>query len=109
RRILEAMDVWPSLEPEVCPIRKVHVSQQKRLGVTRLSAEEENLPALGYVAPNRALGRALMGALEAASNVELKAPAEVIAIRNVEGFAEFDIREGEVVATYRARLVVAAD
>lgn len=109
RRILEAMDVWPDLEADVCAIRKVHVSQQKRLGVTRLSADEENLPALGYVAPNRALGRALMGALEAAGNVELKAPAEVVAIRNGDGFAELDIREGEGVATYRARLVVAAD
>lgn len=109
RRILEAIGAWDAIAPDACPIRFVHVSQQKRLGVTRLSAEEENLAALGYVVPNRALGRGLQAPLLAADMIDFRCPAKVVGIsQHAEGAAVMIEQEGasEIVT---AKLVVVAD
>lgn len=109
RRILDSLDAWPALESSACPIERVHVSQQRRLGITRLSAREENLPALGYVVPNRALGSALMGVLEEAPHVQLLTPATVTAVRE-EGAQIFAaIESAGAEQELSARLLVIAD
>ncbi|HEX6929806.1 MAG TPA: 2-octaprenyl-6-methoxyphenyl hydroxylase [Gammaproteobacteria bacterium] len=109
RRILEALDVWPALAKDAHPIEHVHVSQQRRLGVTRLHAAEENLPALGYVVPNRALGHALVDAMQNAGNVEFLAPAKVAGIRqdgrSAVALLESDGKQHQITG----RLLVVAD
>lgn len=109
RRILEAMQLWSAIEPQVAAIQRVHVSQQSRLGVTRLSAEEEKLPALGYVVPNALLGQVLMPALQNAENIDLRAPSRVVAIRQDDESATATLEENGEPVSVRARLVVAAD
>lgn len=109
RRILDTLDVWRELESSACPIERVHVSQQRRLGVTRLSADEENLPALGYVVPNRALGNALMGMLEQAPHLELLTPATVTAVRVEEPQVRVAIESAGGEQEVSARLLVIAD
>ena len=59
RRILETLGVWDGIEASATPIRKIHVSDQGRFGFARIDAAEQGLAAMGYVVPNRALGRAL--------------------------------------------------
>lgn len=107
RRILETMGVWESLSADASPIRQVHVSQKRRLGITRLSAEEENQPALGYVVPNRTLGKGLMAALEESANIDLRAPARVAAIDANSGHVSL-LQEDEQ-HDLRARMIVVAD
>src|SRR5690242_4477810 len=63
RRIFESLGCWSSLETEAAPIRRVHVSERGRFGTTRLDAAEAKVEALGYVVPNRLIGRALSDAL----------------------------------------------
>lgn len=65
RLILERLGVWARLD-EVTPITRIHISQRGGFGTTRLSAEEERLPALGYVVSYGALEIALEAALSAA-------------------------------------------
>lgn len=58
RQTLEWLGVWP--EVEATAITAIHVSQRGSFGRTLLQAEDEGLPALGYVAT----ATSLIGALE---------------------------------------------
>lgn len=109
RRILETIGVWDRIAPDACPIRNIHVSQQKRLGVTRLSATEEGLPALGYVTPNRALGRGLQAPLQESANIDFRCPARVVGIEQHDDAAEVSIEADGNTTTLAAKLVVVAD
>ncbi len=62
RLILERLGAWTPLAARpgaVTPIREIDVSQARGFGVARLSAEEQGLPALGYVVSYVALQQAL--------------------------------------------------
>lgn len=65
RIILERAGAWDALD--VTPIETVHVSQQKGLGTTRLTAADAGVAALGYVIDYRALCDALSGRVAAAA------------------------------------------
>jgi 2-octaprenyl-6-methoxyphenol hydroxylase len=58
RLILERLGVWARLD-KVTPITRIHISQRGGFGTTQLSADEEHLPALGYVVSYGALETAL--------------------------------------------------
>ncbi len=77
RRIMEALGVWPLVQHEATPIKRIHVSDRGRFGFARIDAAEVELEALGFVIPNRALGAGLWQRLEAAK-VRVLAPARVI-------------------------------
>jgi len=104
RRIFEALGVWPRIASESAAIRAIHVSESGRFGFTRLKAEEQGVPAFGFVAANRVIGAALWGRL-AGARTELRVPARV---------ADVHMGADEVALTVngehvKARLVVAAD
>src|SRR5262245_31085134 len=67
RLILERLGVWGELvarEPGAAtPISAIDISQAGGFGVARLTAAENDLPALGYVVRYRALQAALDAAL----------------------------------------------
>lgn len=63
RQILEWLGVWQAIA--TTPIKTIHVSQQGGFGRTRITAEEQGVPALGYVATAASLGAALDEALTA--------------------------------------------
>ncbi|HEX6929563.1 MAG TPA: 2-octaprenyl-6-methoxyphenyl hydroxylase [Gammaproteobacteria bacterium] len=109
RKILEALGVWPAIADSAFPIEQVHVSQQRRLGVTRLHAAEENLPALGYVVPNRVLGRGLMQAVEAAAHIDFIAPASITGVQQQAGFVTAVLESPGAGRQITAGLLVVAD
>ena len=49
----------------------VHVSRRGRLGLARLTAEEQNLPRLGAVVENRWFGHVLLAAVERVAGLRL--------------------------------------
>jgi len=114
RRILESLGTWPAVAASATAIRKIHVSDQGRFGFARIDAAEQGLQAMGYVVPNRALGRALWSQLRADTSAA-SAPLEIICpahVTHVAALAEHvslqvDTAEGSISMT--ARLVVAAD
>ncbi len=57
RQILERLNAWDAAAATA--IREIDVSQRGGFGRTRLHADDYDLPALGYVAPYRALTAAL--------------------------------------------------
>ncbi|MBB3143053.1 2-octaprenyl-6-methoxyphenyl hydroxylase [Halomonas organivorans] len=58
-RHFRTLGLWGDLAEQASPIRHIHVSEQGRLGATRLNAEELGSEALGQVIPNAWLGRVL--------------------------------------------------
>lgn len=112
RRVFEGIGVWPLLEREATPIRRIHISDQGRFGFARIDAAEQGIAALGFVLTNRDMGAALWRRLGEAS-VTVVAPARVTSI-DVEGDHrvvrfEHDGQPGAAKNTLDAKLVIAAD
>ncbi len=109
KRIFESLGVWNEVTTEATPIERIHISDRGRFGVTRLTASEAGLPALGYVVPNRALGVVLLKALQAPKNIKWMCPAEMQDIRITPESASVTVRHNGADKTLTARLVIAAD
>ncbi|HTQ37147.1 MAG TPA: 2-octaprenyl-6-methoxyphenyl hydroxylase [Steroidobacteraceae bacterium] len=109
RRMFEALGLWRRLSAEAAPITSIHVSDAGRFGFARLEAREFGQEALGYVVPNRVLGRELWRALAAAPRISAFMPARLDTLRVQDGLARLAIRQDGDAVTIGARLVVAAD
>ena len=104
RLILERLGVWGRLS-DVTPITRIHISQRGALGVTRLSAAELNVPALGYVLPYAELTAALKAALREAA-IAVEYGVAVDRIESAPGAATLHTSDGRTLA---APLVAVAD
>jgi 2-octaprenyl-6-methoxyphenol hydroxylase len=107
RQILETLGVWPHVQSSATRIAKIHISDQGRFGFARIDAAEQGLAAMGYVVPNRELGRALWPRLSASANVRVYCPATVSQIIAGEQAVRLEIDGGA--GAIDAKLVVAAD
>ncbi len=109
RLILERAGVWSALAMHpgaVTPIRVVDVSQARAFGVTRLTAEDAGVPALGYVVSYAALQKSLDAALVRAG-IAVRFGAAVAAVGGTPAFAAATL-EG-VTDPLVVRLAVVAD
>lgn len=107
-RIYQGMGLWGSLRSGVESIRRIHVSDRGYFGAARLSAEQEQVPALGYVVESRVLGKALYAEL-ASGGVELIIPAKVFAVEQAPDCVTVGVERDGVVDTLSSRLLVASD
>jgi 2-octaprenyl-6-methoxyphenol hydroxylase len=109
RQIFESLGVWPAMVGDSAAIRSIHVSDAGRFGVARLDAQEQGVPAFGYVVPNRVIGRVLWAALREAPNVTLAVPAQLkAATLRDDGVLLDAIIDGQP-ERIRAAVAVAAD
>jgi 2-octaprenyl-6-methoxyphenol hydroxylase len=102
--ILDRLGVWDTLEG-VTPITRIHISQRGALGVTRLSAVEANVPALGFVLSYATLTAALKQALAAADI----AVEYGVAVARIESGVDTATLHGADGRSHAAPLVVVAD
>lgn len=111
REIFRRFGIWDALAGGACPIAGIHVSEQGRMGVTRLQAAESGVPALGYVVENAWLGNCLLTALRAQAGLEVRAPVEVLAVQPGGDGAEIQARSRPDGESFRlaADLVVLCD
>jgi 2-octaprenyl-6-methoxyphenol hydroxylase len=109
RKIFESLGVWAAMAGHAASIREIHISDAGRFGFARLDAAEFSQEALGYVVPNRVLGRALWQALTASDEIEAWVPARVSAVTFEAAAARLTIAGTEGPRELQARLVVAAD
>lgn len=77
QQIYQRLGLWPAISQRAEPIRQIHVSDQGRFAAARLSADDEGVPALGYVVENAWIGECLWRALDPAV-VTWHSPAEVV-------------------------------
>ncbi len=108
RRIYQGMGLWPSLQKQAEAIMQIHVSDQGHFGATRLHAEQEGVPALGYVIASRILGAVLYQQL-AASEVRVLAPAKVHALEQTADHASISVERQGISEVLQTRLLVVAD
>ncbi|SEM82102.1 2-octaprenyl-6-methoxyphenyl hydroxylase [Halomonas caseinilytica] len=101
----DRLGVWSSMAERASPIRCIHVSEQGRLGVTRLRAEEFGNEAMGYVIPNAWVGRVLHRRL-AELPLGWHCPARVEGIHPLAGGHRLVLSDG---ACLEAGLTVMAD
>ncbi len=110
RRILETLGIWPAVAAAATPIRKIHVSDRGHFGFARIDSAALGLEAMGYVLPNRALGRALWDVIRADPQIRVHCPATLDSVQLDSGAARLRIVDAEGVhARIEANLVVAAD
>jgi 2-octaprenyl-6-methoxyphenol hydroxylase len=109
RRIFEALGVWPRLAAEAAAIGAIHVSDAGRYGFARLDAASLGQQALGYVVPNRVLGRELWRMLADAPRITAFMPARVTALTIDADAAHLQVEQQGRSVSLRASLVVAAD
>ncbi len=109
RQVFEALGLWQKLLPESAPIRRIHVSDAGRFGFARLEAEEFGQSALGYVVPNRVIGREVWAALRGCAGVEVCLPARATHIALGEAAARVTFEHDGATREVVAPLVVAAD
>jgi 2-octaprenyl-6-methoxyphenol hydroxylase len=110
KRILDTLGVWQALEHEgATAIRRIHVSDRGHYASARLSAEEEGVEALGYVAEAAAMGRAFDAALGAVSNLEWLRPAQVAEVSVGSDHARLRLHTAGGERSLTTRLLVAAD
>jgi 2-octaprenyl-6-methoxyphenol hydroxylase len=109
RRILESIQLWPQLAEQVAPIRQIHISDQGHFGCARITAEQEQVPALGYVIPARQLGRVLWQQLHQCHDVTLLTPAQVTSVQHTPDQVQVTLQQGDQESSLTTRLLVAAD
>ncbi len=110
RLIFERLGVWcrlAAIKDSITPITTIDISQAGGFGVTRLSADEQEVPALGYVVSYLALQSAIDAEL-ARTRTELRHDAAVESVEGTPAFASVSIRNRPD-EPLTARLAVVAD
>lgn len=105
RQWLERHGLWSVIAGDAEPIRQVHVSHKGHFGVTRLSASELHVDALGYVVDNNRLTAAVLDSLRDTA-VEHRQGARVSSVTSCATHVEISFANGAPLA---ARLLIAAD
>ncbi len=106
QRIFEAMGLWQQLAPHSTAISDIHISDRGHFGVTRLSAQSENVAALGQVITAREIGKVLNQTLSRQDNLQLICPAKVTALTQYPDSVELVLDDEQHLS---AKLIVAAD
>ncbi|MBL1321164.1 MAG: 2-octaprenyl-6-methoxyphenyl hydroxylase [Methylophaga sp.] len=106
QRIFESIDLWPKLASHSTAITDIHVSDRGHFGITRLSVQAENVPALGQVITARSMGQVLNKAIEQQANLEFICPAKVTELSQSPDYVAITLDDSR---TLSAKLIVAAD
>lgn len=109
--ILDALGLQDAVLENAAGIDTVHVSRRGRLGLARLTAEEQSLPRLGAVVENRWFGHVLLAAVARDPAITLRAPASLAGIRRTtDGYeATLDSFGSGDTETLHTPLLIAAD
>lgn len=114
RLLFENAGFWSALAEKTTPIKSIHISDRGNPGLSRLSASQESVPALGYVVANRELAEVVFRQIHSMSNVDIISPAELVGFSAGEADAEVVIRresanQQKQTLTLKTALLVAAD
>lgn len=108
-RIFQGMGLWPEIAPDAAPIQHVHVSDRGHFGFAHLDAEDEGVPALGYVAPARVMGAALSARMAASPRIRVLRPGRLQGLQITKERVSLEVAVAGESQLLRAALLVAAD
>ena len=104
-----ALGVWDQIHDASMPIKSIHVSDQGRFGFSHITAEEQEVEALGYVVINRVLGDVLLGNAKKKSNVHFFCPAEITSVEFQEDYCNVKFKSQDSKNSISSQLLIAAD
>jgi len=105
QQIYQRLGIWPQVAARAEAIRDIHVSDKGHFAAARLSAQAEDVPALGYVVENAWLGHCLWAALDS-EVVQWHCPAQVEQLQpNAQGY-NLKLQDG---TELQAKLTILAD
>tara|TARA_B110000003_G_scaffold238294_1_gene243800 strand:- start:1936 stop:3219 length:1284 start_codon:yes stop_codon:yes gene_type:complete len=90
RNIYQSIGIWDQLSKHLTDIKHIHVSDRGHGGLTRMSADEAGVDALGYVVENHWLGSVLIDQLGHHS-IETLSNTKVSAVRPTRGGIEISL------------------
>lgn len=110
-RILQQLRLWETMQTLAEPIKTIHVSDRGHFGLTRVRAEVEQVPALGYVISANELGKVLLDDLPVRSSdlFQLFCPARLSAARIREDNVDLNIEQDYHTTSVSTKLLIAAD
>ncbi|MGK0441127.1 MAG: 2-polyprenyl-6-methoxyphenol 4-hydroxylase [Pseudohongiellaceae bacterium] len=106
--IYQQLGLWPLLSQQVTPIENIHVSSRGAFSSSKMTAEEMNWPALGYVIENAWLGKVLLNALQQTS-ITMACPASVLSAQFDRVQVSVLLEENGQQRNVTAQLLVVAD
>ncbi len=79
-RILDSLDLLATVKTRAEAIEQIHVSDQGKFGVTRISCEDEAVDSFGIVVENPWFGQTLVNALYGGNAITVFSPAKVVSV-----------------------------
>lgn len=107
RCLLQQLDVWPQVH-ESMAIKHIHVSDKGHFGKTRLSAESQNVEALGYVVDAEKIEAAVAECLSD-THIDNLCPANLVDYVVHDDSADVTISLNGKEKTLSCKLLVGAD
>jgi 2-octaprenyl-6-methoxyphenol hydroxylase len=107
-KMLEALGIWQGIRQAATAIKNIHISDRGHFGKTRLSAQQENVDALGYVISARDI-ETHVARLASEANIELICPARVVGLMSGEDAIHVSLKRGDESFSLSAKLLVGAD
>ncbi len=110
-RILKQLKLWSEILSIAEPIKTIHISDRGHFGLSRIYAEDERVPALGYVVSANDLGRVLVDSItqKQSNRLQVFCPAKAIAIRHDSDCVTLQIQQRGDTQAIQSKLVIAAD
>lgn len=105
---LDELGLWQGVSHAAMAIKHIHVSDQGHFGKVRLSAEKEQVAALGYVITARTIETHLAELVEQAG-IEQICPARVVGLMAGPEQVNVSLKQGQESFIATAKLLVGAD
>ncbi|AWB68387.1 2-octaprenyl-6-methoxyphenyl hydroxylase [Saccharobesus litoralis] len=111
-QLLKRWQLWPALSELAGDIQVIEVSDSHHLGYCQMTAEQQQVPALGYVVHAHTLGDALsqklhhLAAAKPAYRLDVFCPDELQTLKQHQDHVDLTLTSGK---TLQAKLLVGAD
>jgi len=105
---LDSLGLWQGISKTATAIKHIHISDQGHFGKTRLSAQKEQVEALGYVIKARDIETHIAN-LVTESTIEVIAPARVVGLMTGDNQVFINLKQGNESLNITAKLLVGAD
>jgi 2-octaprenyl-6-methoxyphenol hydroxylase len=107
-KMLETLGIWQGIKQAATAIKDIHISDQGHFGKVRLSAQKEQVEALGYVITARDIEVHVAG-LVAESGIELICPARLVGLMAGNDAINVSLKRSDEAINVSAKLLVGAD
>ena len=107
-QMLEALNAWQGISHAATAIKHIHISDRGHFGKTRLSAEKEQVDALGYVITARELETHISQLVDQAG-IDVISPARVVGLMSGDNQIHVSLKRGNENLNLSAKLLVGAD